>query len=121
MTSLPRIAALAPGPWFKTADAETYRSLYVEQLARLDPVHIVERIDALAQGQIPVLCCWERITVPGQWCHRAWLSVWFVHTLGLVVTELHDASGGYGTTHAMLPPEYRRSQLEEDGFARGNR
>ncbi|MCE4223633.1 DUF488 domain-containing protein [Methylobacterium sp. C25] len=106
---LPRIAELAPGPYFRTADAETYRSRYVTQLAQLDPTQIVDRIDQLAQGQTPVLVCWERPGT-GDWCHRAWISVWLAHRLGLIVEEFGLEGRGFGASHPMLPEEYRRPQ-----------
>ena len=102
----PRMIELQPGPWFRSVDAETYRSLFVAGLQKHDPAAIVEKIDCLAQGRVPVLCCWER---PGTgWCHRAWLSVWFAHTLGLVVEEFGLEGQGYAAAHPMLPDAYRK-------------
>ncbi|WP_132251341.1 hypothetical protein [Methylobacterium segetis] len=104
---MPKVAALAPGTWFRTAGTEEYRARYAAQLAALDPAEIVEQIDSLANGQIPVLCCYERLG-SGDWCHRGYVSAWLCFHLGLVVPELHDRTGGFAGLHPMLPAEFRR-------------
>ena len=113
MHAAPKIMALAPGPWFRTASTERYRALYAAQLFALDAAEIVAQIDARAQGQIPVLCCYERHG-SGDWCHRGYVSAWLCLHLGLVVPELYDMSGGYAGSHPMLPAEYcRRPACEQ--------
>lgn len=108
----PKIMALAPGrSWFRTAGTEEYRARYAAQLSALDPAEIVAEIDAKAQGQTPVLCCFEKLTDPSAWCHRGYVSAWFCLHLGLVVPELTDPSGAYGGDHPLLPKEYRRQSV----------
>lgn len=107
--SAPNIRSLNPGPWFKTADTETYRSLYVGQLAKLNPMQVVAAIDKAAGGKIPVLCCYERAGGP-DWCHRGYISAWLLHHLGLIIPEFGMEHVGFGGSHPMLPAEYRAPQ-----------
>jgi hypothetical protein len=109
MQGVPRIPSLQPGPWFRTADNETYRAKYVGILASLDPTEIVAEIDAKAQGQIPVLCCYERFG-SGDWCHRSYISAWLCARLGFIIPEFADLEKAYGGDHPMLPVEYRAKQ-----------
>lgn len=107
MRDLPQIRELAPGAsYFRTATVDQYIPLYAEGLARLDPMAIVERIDQLAAGRIPVLCCWEKPN-QGDFCHRALISVWLCEHLGLVVEELGCEGQGFSGSHPLLPPQYR--------------
>lgn len=56
--SQPRLAELAPGPWFyTTTDPEEFRSSYVGQLACVSVDETLERIDRLAGGRTAVLAC----------------------------------------------------------------
>lgn len=107
MEHIAKVPALFPGSWFRTAETEEYRARYAQQLASLDPAEIVAEIEAKAQRQIAVLCCYERLG-SGDWCHRGYVSAWLCLHLGLVVPELHDASGAYAGSHPMLPAEFRR-------------
>lgn len=99
---------LAPGPWFNSVDEETYIKLFYEQLEKLDPVEIVEQIEALHQNDEPVLLCYEN---PNHktWCHRAIVSVWLHDQLGLVVPEVGFEENGFGGGHPLLPPTLTNS------------
>jgi hypothetical protein len=73
---LGRIRHLAPGPWFHSVDAGEYDRLYAaEVLAPLDPERVRGELLRLAQGRVPVLCCFER--GPPATCHRALIAEWF--------------------------------------------
>ena len=39
-----------------------------------------------------VLCCFERLTEPGAWCHRRILATWLEKRTGQVVEELPEAT-----------------------------
>lgn len=119
MSSAPRMPQLAPGSWFHSVDVEEYRSRYVAQLAKLDPLATVQQIDRLARGRIPVLCCYEKAN-DGHWCHRAYISAWLCHHLGLVVEEYGCIGQGYATSHPLLPAQYRQP-LATPGIVRQGR
>lgn len=85
--SCPTYRALAPGPWFKTVDYETYRELYFSQLNKLNPTAVMADLHELAQGHEPILLCWEKLDTPEDWCHRRMVAEWFKTELNIDVPE----------------------------------
>ena len=81
--------------------AEDIRLYSAEILAPLDPHQVLDRIQRLAEGRIPVLCCFERVGGPG-WCHRALAAAWLADSLGITVPE-----PGYEdqALHPLRPPK----------------
>ena len=106
---------LNPGPWFNRVETAEYLERYqTEILGRLDPAQTLTEIEGLARGQIPVLCCYERVG-SGQWCHRALAAQWFFKSLGIRVPEVaHE--GLPQEQHPMLPPEQKHAG--RSGFGR---
>jgi hypothetical protein len=96
--------ALAPGPWFNTTTPTEYDHLYAEILGKLDAGEVVRQIEALANGRVPVLCCYERPNT-GVWCHRAMVSRWLHQQLGLVVPEVGFEARPVEDPHPLLPAE----------------
>ena len=99
---------LAPGTWFNSVSVREYEQRYqAEVLDRLDPKVIVTELINLARGGIPVMVCYERPMLPGQWCHRAMAALWLAEALGRPIPEL-----GYErlpqADHPLMPPELRR-------------
>ena len=95
---------LAPGPWFRNCETpEEYRRRYFsEVLARLEPKTVVADLALMADGDIPVLLCWEAPPPDERWCHRALVSVWLFDELGLQICELgHEI---FWASAADLPP-----------------
>ena len=80
---------LAPGPWFNCVSQEEYRKLYFAQLAALDVVVVVEKLEELAAGAEPVLLCYERPPFSASnWCHRTMVAEWIKKEAGICVKEL---------------------------------
>ncbi|WP_119299811.1 hypothetical protein [Dongia deserti] len=77
---------LQPGPWFTSIDVDQYRRRYQQILDQLDPAAIVGKIEELAAGRSPVLCCFERPDHKS-WCHRAFAAAWLGAYLKRVVPE----------------------------------
>jgi hypothetical protein len=98
---------LAPGPWFRSLDAEAFRKRYHDQLSVLDPVKVVEDLAAMAGGRIPALLCFESAS-EAAWCHRGLVSAWFADTLGLHVVEYGHADAGWGWSHPLLRAKWRQ-------------
>ena len=99
---------LAPGPWFSSVPPAEYGRRYkAEVLDRLDPHAVAAELLDLAHGGIPVMVCYERPMLPGQWCHRAMAALWLAEALGRPIPEL-----GYEllpqADHPLMPPELRR-------------
>jgi len=85
-----RYLPLAPGAWFRTTeDYQTYRSLYFDQLRRLDPTRVIADIFHLAgPGNSPVLLCFCSLHRLGSWCHRSMAAEWLCEEAGIGVREL---------------------------------
>jgi hypothetical protein len=92
---------LQPGPWFSSTDTATFTELYYrEVLGKLDPRQVHDQLLRLADGRIPVLCCFERVGGP-VWCHRSQAASWLAEALGQPVPELgHEDL----PQHPLLPP-----------------
>ena len=102
---------LQPGPWFDSTDTAAFTELYHrEVLHRLDPQRVLEELQQLADGKIPVLCCFERVGGP-IWCHRAQAASWLAEGLGEPVPEI-----GFEhlpqDQHPLRPPERERDLLD---------
>jgi hypothetical protein len=103
--------ALAPGPWFRSVDPQTYCRLYAEILAKLDPMRTWDELHRLAGDAEPVLLCWEVLAPdelgtpeggpfnPRNWCHRRLIASHFERALGVEVPELTRANA----TEQQLP------------------
>ena len=90
MQEVPTFSSLAPGKWFNSVSQEEYRKLYyAEILSQLDPNQTMLDLLTIAYPHDPVLLCWEKLTTPGDWCHRQIVQEWFQETIGLVIPELH--------------------------------
>jgi hypothetical protein len=99
---------LAPGPWFRSVDPDTFAELYMAQLAQLDARQVLRDLARLAGGKVPALLCFER---PGRgWCHRGLVAAWLGDALGLRVCEYGHEADGWGWQHPMLPTGLRRSR-----------
>ncbi len=94
---------LAPGPWFSRVSEEEYIMLYGAQLADLDPMEMLVKLESMAGGApCVVLVCFER-PGSGQWCHRSLVAQWLGSKLAMLIPELgHEHLER--DQHPMLPP-----------------
>jgi hypothetical protein len=100
-----RYPALNPGPWFRSVPpAEYTRRYFDEVLSRLDAQEVVNDLIARANGQIPVLVCFEPPPPDPQWCHRGLVSAWLHDELGLRIPEVGHEDLGFGWAHPKLDP-----------------
>ena len=84
-----RYSALAPRADMLKMPYEQYRPLYVAILERLDPAKVVEELTRMADGNEPVLLCWERPPLTEtNWCHRRMVAEWLEQQLGISVPEI---------------------------------
>jgi hypothetical protein len=90
---------LAPGSWFRSVDAATFGKLYLAQLAKLDPTEVLADLNAMAEGLIPALLCFEPPPPNPNWCHRALVSAWLGDALGIKVVEFGHETAGAGWQH----------------------
>lgn len=114
---------LNPGPWFSSVSDDEYRArYYAEVLAPLDPAQVVADLEAIADGKIAALLCWEPPTPGNPWCHRALVSEWLFDTLGIEVFEVGQERYGCGRHHPKLAPQFRaQSELNLGGRPKDDR
>jgi hypothetical protein len=105
-SELPAVLELAPGEWFRSVDVDEYRRRYLAQLASLDPLTIVRKIEDLAGDRPAALLCWERPR-DSSFCHRGYVSAWLHDGLDLEVPEFGLEGSGCGHYHPKLPPHFR--------------
>ena len=43
-------------------------------------------------GKDVVLCCYEDVRIPGEWCHRLVFAEWWLEQTGEIIAELKDES-----------------------------
>jgi hypothetical protein len=100
-----RLSAIEPGPWWRSIDDPVAweAKYHSDVLAKLDPSEIVDRLLAMSDVRHVVLCCWEASPPDQQWCHRAFVSRWLRHEVGLDVYELGHERCGCGDHHPKLP------------------
>jgi hypothetical protein len=105
-----RYRALEPGPWFKAApEHEFVERYFAEALAPLDANKVLDDLLQLANGTVPVLCCWEHPPPDPAWCHRGLVSAWFKDQIGLDVPELGHEHKGCGWSHPKLASRLKAS------------
>jgi hypothetical protein len=78
---------LNPGEWFNGSAAEHVKRYHAEILCKLNARKVVYDLARIADGKVPVLCCFEHVG-SGQWCHRALVASWLAAVLGIAVPEL---------------------------------
>jgi len=98
---------LAPGPWFRSLNAEEFCKRYLAQLGNLDPVKVLDDLATMAKGRTPALLCFESSTATA-WCHRGLVSAWFADALGVRIFEYGHADAGWGWFHPLLSAEVRQ-------------
>ncbi len=73
---------------------EQYEPLYQDILSRLNPHQVVGDLRRLAEGNEPMLLCWEMPPfTETHWCHRRLVARWLEDALGLVVPECYPPPG----------------------------
>lgn len=71
-------------------------------------VRILDRYEAL--GKDVVLCCFEDVRKPNEWCHRLVFAEWYKARTGIVIPELKDPSpdpGGRREPQEEEPTQYK--------------
>jgi hypothetical protein len=103
---------LNPGPWFSSIqDPVAWEQRYRDEvLDRLNPHQVLDDAVRIADGRVPVLCCFERVG-SGHWCHRSLAAAWLAKSLRIKVPEI-----GYEhlsqDKHPLLVDEIRQGKLK---------
>ena len=82
-----------PGYLFNEYDRSRFTRAYFTNMDRIGVAKVRSILDRyLAQGKDIVLCCYEDVTKPGEWCHRLVFAEWWKARTGQTVEELQDPS-----------------------------
>lgn len=86
------IAEIAPPGWlFSETNVERFRTPYFRYLDKTGPFKIKRILENyLSYGKDIVLCCYEDVRVPGEWCHRTVFAEWWKLQTGQEICELFN-------------------------------
>ena len=78
---------------FNVYDREDLSPPYKAHLDAVGFEKISEQIHKfVAQGKDVVLCCYEDVRLPDEWCHRLVFAEWWLDQTGEIIAELQDNS-----------------------------
>lgn len=78
---------------FNVYDREEFSPPYKAHLDAVGFGKISEQIRKYAaQGKDVVLCCYEDVRIPNEWCHRLVFAEWWLEKTGEEIPELNDDS-----------------------------
>ena len=82
-----------PGYLFNEYDRARFTPSYFRHMDKTG-VAIIQQIlrKYEAKGKPVVLCCFEDVRKPGEWCHRLVFAEWWLSRTGEVIEELPDPS-----------------------------
>lgn len=95
-----------PGYLFNVYDRAEFTPKYFQHMNRLGIVS-AERIlnEYLERGKDVVLCCYEDVRKPDEWCHRLVFAEWYESKTGIKISELPDPTG-------VKAPKPEKKQIE---------
>lgn len=64
-------------------------------------------LDYLSFNKDIVLCCYEDVRIPDEWCHRLVFAEWWQARTGMAIPELQDSS----TCKSGKKPEAQQKQM----------
>lgn len=90
-----------PGYLFNEYDRGRFTPAYFKHMDRTGArriAQILRRYEQIAPEKDVVLCCYEDVRIPGEWCHRLVFAEWWYARTGEQIGELSDPSVPKGRT-----------------------
>lgn len=82
-----------PGYLFHENDRKIFTRKYFQYMDGQGIVLIQNLLDFyLHRGKDVVLCCYEDVRIPEEWCHRLVFAEWYEKETGIRIEELADTS-----------------------------
>lgn len=81
-----------PGYLFNVYDRAKFTPPYFMHMDRTGAERIQRILDSYANETPLVLCCFEDVRKPGEWCHRLVFAEWWLKRTGEMIEELPDTS-----------------------------
>lgn len=107
-----------PGYLFGEYDRTRFTGSYFKNMDKIGVGKIHTLISKyLNLGKDVVLCCYEDVRKPNEWCHRLVFAEWWLKRTGEVITELQDPSTVKVPREAKppKPKEPEKAKQEEPG------
>ena len=88
------IIDIAPPGWlFNVNEREAFSVPYMAHLDHIGVARIEAQLKKYrVMGKDIVLCCYEDVRKPGEWCHRQVFASWWLKRTGEAIPELKDSS-----------------------------
>ena len=82
-----------PGYLFNEYNRERFTPPYFQHMDRVGTARIAQILQHYEDmGNPVVLCCYEDVRKPGEWCHRLVFAEWWLQRTGEMIEELPDPS-----------------------------
>jgi len=82
-----------PGYLFNEYDRKKFTPQYFKHMDRIGPVLLARKLSFFEKmGKPVVLCCYEDVRNPEDWCHRLVFAEWWQSRTGECIEELPDPS-----------------------------
>lgn len=82
-----------PKELFKVYDRQIFTEPYMKHLDKIGFDKIAAQIQRYVDlNKDVVLCCYEDVRLPNEWCHRLVFAEWWLKNTGQVIPELKDDS-----------------------------
>ncbi len=82
-----------PGYLFNEYDRKRFTGPYFKHMDKTGVDRIASILNRYAaKGKDVVLCCFEDVRKPNEWCHRLVFAEWWLQRTGELIEELHDPS-----------------------------
>jgi hypothetical protein len=85
---------IAPPGWlFNEYDREVFTRKYRQNIEKIGAKRVRDILRGYEDlGKDVVLCCYEDVRKPGEWCHRQVFAEWWMDKTGELIEELPDPS-----------------------------
>ena len=102
-----------PGYLFREYNRERFTPPYFRHMDQVGVDKILQTLKSYEDmGKPVVLCCYEDVRKPGEWCHRLVFAEWWFKRTGEKITELQDPSSNKWEKKAEM--ERARERIEEE-------
>lgn len=82
-----------PGYLFNENDRDRFTEPYFKHMDKVGVTRVHTLISRyLTMGKDVVLCCYEDVRKPDEWCHRLVFTEWWARRTGEIIEELQDPS-----------------------------
>ena len=98
-----------PRALFNVYDREEFTAPYKKHLDKIGLEKISAKLQTyLERGKDVVLCCYEDVRKPQEWCHRLVFAEWWLEKTGCQINELQDDSPIKDTRESSFYEDFKK-------------